>query len=218
MATLAQIAANRANAKNSTGPRTIEGKARSARNGVRHGFRSQTVLITGDDPAEYNAMLDELTDHFVPSGLTETRAVREMADAEWRLRRVRAYQEKMLSIQIEDLKPLNPYAAVDHYQAGAYNALIRDTCFVHFLRYEAKFERQYDRAYRTLLAARRPAVRATSPTALKGPRAVVAGRRRTAKLASLVPVPRNATCPCGSGLKFKRCCGKSAPPALSTRS
>ncbi|MBL8175301.1 MAG: SEC-C domain-containing protein [Bryobacterales bacterium] len=26
--------------------------------------------------------------------------------------------------------------------------------------------------------------------------------------------PRNALCPCGSKLKFKRCCGKNAPPVL----
>ncbi|MCW5982393.1 MAG: SEC-C domain-containing protein [Bryobacteraceae bacterium] len=27
------------------------------------------------------------------------------------------------------------------------------------------------------------------------------------------PTPRNAPCPCGSGLKYKRCCGRTAPPA-----
>ena len=26
--------------------------------------------------------------------------------------------------------------------------------------------------------------------------------------------PRNALCPCGSGNKYKRCCGKNAPPVL----
>jgi hypothetical protein len=26
--------------------------------------------------------------------------------------------------------------------------------------------------------------------------------------------PRNAPCPCGSGVKFKRCCGRGAPPLL----
>ena len=26
--------------------------------------------------------------------------------------------------------------------------------------------------------------------------------------------PRNALCPCGSGAKYKRCCGKNAPPVL----
>jgi hypothetical protein len=27
--------------------------------------------------------------------------------------------------------------------------------------------------------------------------------------------PRNAPCPCGSGAKYKRCCGKNAPPVLN---
>ena len=27
-------------------------------------------------------------------------------------------------------------------------------------------------------------------------------------------IPRNAPCPCGSGDKYKRCCGKNAPPVL----
>jgi uncharacterized protein YecA (UPF0149 family) len=26
--------------------------------------------------------------------------------------------------------------------------------------------------------------------------------------------PRNAECPCGSGAKYKRCCGKNAPAVL----
>lgn len=28
------------------------------------------------------------------------------------------------------------------------------------------------------------------------------------------PVPRSAPCPCGSGQKYKRCCGRNAPPVL----
>jgi hypothetical protein len=31
-----------------------------------------------------------------------------------------------------------------------------------------------------------------------------------------VPTPRNAPCPCNSGLKYKRCCGTAAPPVLTT--
>jgi uncharacterized protein YecA (UPF0149 family) len=33
--------------------------------------------------------------------------------------------------------------------------------------------------------------------------------------ATPVGVPRNAACPCGSGNKYKRCCGSNAPPQLS---
>jgi transposase-like protein len=29
-------------------------------------------------------------------------------------------------------------------------------------------------------------------------------------------IPRSAPCPCGSGEKYKRCCGRAAPPVLST--
>jgi uncharacterized protein YecA (UPF0149 family) len=28
-------------------------------------------------------------------------------------------------------------------------------------------------------------------------------------------IPRSAPCPCKSGEKYKRCCGKNAPPVLS---
>jgi transposase-like protein len=34
-------------------------------------------------------------------------------------------------------------------------------------------------------------------------------------LSSSSQTPRNALCPCGSKLKYKRCCGKNAPPVLS---
>jgi ABC-type transporter Mla subunit MlaD len=30
-------------------------------------------------------------------------------------------------------------------------------------------------------------------------------------------IPRSAPCPCKSGEKYKRCCGKNAPPVLSTQ-
>jgi hypothetical protein len=40
----AKLAANRANAMKSTGPRTLAGKARAAQNARRHGLRA-TVLI-----------------------------------------------------------------------------------------------------------------------------------------------------------------------------
>ena len=42
MASDRQIAANRANAKSSTGPRSRNGKANSSRNAVRHGLASAT--------------------------------------------------------------------------------------------------------------------------------------------------------------------------------
>jgi hypothetical protein len=207
--------------------------------GLRDGFRSQTVIIPGEDPSEYTTLLGDLATHFQPTGLSETRFVREMADGEWRLRRIRAIQEEMLAARCEDFSAMYPGIKTLHLHAGAYNSLLKETGFAHFLRYEIKFERQFDRATKGLLAARKDAAARhrsdrTQPPPSPGrpstnakPRASATGRptptepRASASGPRIVTdeansVPRNAACPCGSGLKFKRCCGRSAPPVLKT--
>lgn len=139
-----QLAANRANATHSTGPATAAGKATSSRNRTTHGFRSSTVLLPGDDPAEYNQLLAELEDHFgEPVDLAESRFIREMADAEWRLRRVRTHMESAIARHMETLPQLD---ATD-LQSRAIETLSQTGCsYGTWLRYEAKFERQYERA------------------------------------------------------------------------
>ena len=150
MATAAQFAANQANAQHATGPVSPEGKATSARNRLTHGFRSATVLLPGDDPADYEALLAELSEHFAPSDLTETRLTREMADAEWRLRRVRRHMESAFSRHIATLAEQNPSLDPLDLQSLAVETLHQTGCsHSTWLRYETKFERQYDRAYKT---------------------------------------------------------------------
>jgi len=57
MATAAQIAANRANAQHSTGPRTPEGKTASSMNALKHGADAASVVIPGEDPAQYDRLV-----------------------------------------------------------------------------------------------------------------------------------------------------------------
>jgi len=68
MPTPKQLAANRRNAQNSTGPRTGEGKARSSRNALRSGIdaRSQTI-IHSETPADLEYLKNEYRDPFCPS-------------------------------------------------------------------------------------------------------------------------------------------------------
>ncbi|WP_321471638.1 SEC-C domain-containing protein [uncultured Paludibaculum sp.] len=217
MATDAQLIANRKNAHFSTGPRTEQGKARSSRNNLRYGFRSQSVLLPGDAPAEYEELLAELTAHFETRDLTGQRFVREMADAEWRLRRVRAHQETLLTAKIAELAAGTPSADPTYLQALAYESLFRETSFAQFLKYEAKYERQYERAHKGWLQTQnqlRPETPSPcEPIVTDEPNSSVANNS-TASV--LTVIPRNAPCPCGSGEKYKRCCGRHAPAILSS--
>ena len=70
-----RIEANRENAKQSTGPRTPEGKARSSLNAVKHGLRARDCVIPqvdGHDAQEsFDALLAEFTDQLQPQDLVE---------------------------------------------------------------------------------------------------------------------------------------------------
>ncbi len=217
MSTAAQIAANQTNAKLSTGPATEAGKSISSRNNLRHGFRSQTVLLPGDDLSEYADLLHELTEHFAPRDITETRFIREMADAEWRLRRVRQHHESALTRQIQTLAQRHPESSPADLQSMAIETLSETgTSETTWLRYESKFERQYQRAqtewrsYQQILRKTESAAQTEAIT-----NALNAPLPSAPESASNVQTPRNAPCPCGSSQKYKRCCGQNAPPVLT---
>jgi hypothetical protein len=84
----AQLAANRANALLSTGPRTQAGLAKSSRNAVKSGLTSRTVLLPTDDVEEYAAFLASFQDDLKPVGPRECELVQIVVDCHWRLRRI----------------------------------------------------------------------------------------------------------------------------------
>jgi len=71
LASKKQIAANRKNAKRSTGPRTSAGKAKSAMNSTRHGFLGQLPLIPGEDPQEFSNFAEGIRAVLKPEGAVE---------------------------------------------------------------------------------------------------------------------------------------------------
>lgn len=86
MSTAAKIAANRANAKLSTGPRTPQGKARSSRNAVKFGLFSGAFTQPGEEP-DYADLHADIRGAFDPQSPEEEAAVEKIFRAVWRLRR-----------------------------------------------------------------------------------------------------------------------------------
>jgi hypothetical protein len=76
---LKQIEANRRNAAKSTGPRTKEGKSVSKLNALRHGLFSQEVLVSGEDPSEFESLHQQLETELQPEGALESQLVERSA-------------------------------------------------------------------------------------------------------------------------------------------
>jgi hypothetical protein len=88
MATQAQINANRANALKSTGPRSAEGKSASRFNALKHGIDAASIVIPGEDPADYDALFADYHRDFRPQSPSETFHVDTMLRADWQKRRL----------------------------------------------------------------------------------------------------------------------------------
>src|SRR5260370_8547295 len=88
MASPAQINANRANAQKSTGPRSAEGKSASRFNALKHGIDAASVVIPGEDPAEYEALAADYRRDFRPQSPSEIFHVDTMLRPDWLKRRL----------------------------------------------------------------------------------------------------------------------------------
>lgn len=89
MATAAQITANRSNATQSTGPRTAEGKAKSAFNRAKHGLSSREFIVDDESRQEFAEFMESLYAELQPVGVLELDLFRNFAHASWTLRRCR---------------------------------------------------------------------------------------------------------------------------------
>jgi len=91
-----KLAANRQNAKRSTGPKTPEGKAAVRYNALKHGLLALEVVIpSGDgqeDREEFELLLSSLADELQPVGVLEESRVERIAVCLWRLRRAARFE------------------------------------------------------------------------------------------------------------------------------
>src|SRR5262245_40731809 len=83
----AKLAANRKNAKNSTGPKTPEGKAKVALNALKHGFRADQKIHPDEAPAITKRIKEYVAEH-KPRTPTQRNLVTQAAIASVRLERV----------------------------------------------------------------------------------------------------------------------------------
>ena len=173
-----QLAANRANAANSTGPRSPEGKARSAQNARKHGFAAAYFTVVRlEDEENVTTLTEEAVEYYNPVNSQERIAVERIALAQHAMFRAARLEAGLFTnclneaIGLRDRPriPMDPDLVEDievkrsqirnwMLAEGFRRAVGSSNTMALAVRYSAQTERQYRRAIEDFdrLEARRP--------------------------------------------------------------
>lgn len=196
----------------STGPRTPRGKATSALNALTHGLTSKCPVLPSEMPAQFEAFRAAVLDRFVPQAPEDVATVLDYVDATWRLRRIALHEAELITLEVKRLQDdpavaqLLPTLTPTASEALAVERLFASKALVNLHRLEDRLTRRLARIQPLLdfLAERaneREYVRRQLASETPPKLAIVKN-----ELPAAIDAGRNDLCPCGSTLKFKRCC------------
>ncbi|MCB1882867.1 MAG: hypothetical protein KDG89_02550 [Geminicoccaceae bacterium] len=159
--TPAQAEASRRNGGKGKGPRTAEGKAKSAMNAMKHGLTATTdALVAKEDPDAFAAHCAQVEAEYAPLGPTERALVAQLAMVFWRMVRAEAVEaEVLVSCEprpdgnfVSGYGPLSPFM----WDAARLNAVVR---------YRGQLERSQFRLLKELKERREAGARAAEGAA-----------------------------------------------------
>jgi hypothetical protein len=104
MPSQSKLEANRRNAQLSTGPKTPEGKAASARNSLKHGLLASETVLPDEDTEAFLDLLAALEAEHQPASPLEEFLVQQLANAQWRLRRLTRVETGLLASRLDDTR------------------------------------------------------------------------------------------------------------------
>ncbi len=220
MSSAAQITANTINAQSSTGARTEAGHAASSKNSTvqaqpdypslsappdrrqtetaGQGLFAQRDFIRPGEEETYAKGKADLAAELAPSGTLECCLVDEIHRAMWRLRRCGQVEANLvIGLNNGNGYIFDPMEASNATAEKVQRSVDRARSQSHRLLHKCIAELRKLQIERQLR---------------ESPKVESGSFCKTEKTAPATA--RNAPCPCNSGEKYKRCCGKNAPPIL----
>jgi len=174
--TNARAEASRRNGARSRGPKTAEGKARSAQNALRHGLRAEKFLVPlEEDAAAFEALQAALLAELAPVGAVQTVLAQRVVSAAWRLARADEIEAGVLSEKRHSDGGLGLAAIRDSNGGRALPTLprYRNAALAEFLRCLRVLEARQAEA-RALAAPAGPPPRAAAEPARPAPTPIAA--------------------------------------------
>jgi hypothetical protein len=159
MRSILQNEASRRNGAQSRGPRSATGRANSSRNRYTHGLLSKTIVIEGEEPSRFAALLNSLRADLQPVNALEESLIEDLATYRWRQRRFLAMETACLSARIRRQTQTGADSAAIRCSvaraARAFDTLSRDSCALELInRHEFRAASQFNRTLRRLLSLR----------------------------------------------------------------
>ena len=133
------------------GPKTAAGKVRISINALTHGISSTRLVVPGESSTEWETHRRAFVEALAPAGPVETALAERVASADWRLRRVTAYEEAAITER-------------QHLATASAHLLPHPLDIDKIIRYEAHLTRQLYQALHELESMR--AERRGHPTPL----------------------------------------------------
>jgi hypothetical protein len=128
----AQLAANRANAQHSTGPRTETGRATSAQNHTTHGLARHNgafLILATEDHNGFEALKAGLVAENQPTTEIEIILLNTMAESHWLANRAQTLQNTCIDLvtgQITDTKMFSLYLRYQTTHSRAFHKALND--------------------------------------------------------------------------------------------
>jgi hypothetical protein len=140
-----KLAANRANAKKSSGPRSEPGREKVSQNAIQHGLTGRFQVLEGESQECFDNLFTQLIQDEQPVGAAEVELVRKMAEYTWLRERASRFLEACFLV----VERTPEQRANDQAEIRVRPELER------YLRYQTHHDRAYARASAELMKRRK---------------------------------------------------------------
>jgi hypothetical protein len=134
---------NRANALKSTGPKTPEGKQRSAMNAFKHGLTGQSLMLQPNEMEAYNRLTAHMLSDLKPKTELERQLAQKIIDGNFRLNRLAGIENNMVNLGlIRNTTDTDHDDRVEAMIAQVRSWMEQSNAFDVLGRYESRLSRQ----------------------------------------------------------------------------
>ena len=142
----------RENGSKSKGPITLEGKAKSSQNAMKHGLAGGPIVLPHESQPEFDELHADFIRHFRPANSVERDLVYEIVCSRWRLRRIERMECALMSQAVEQqLEILGEDADIATAEALAFFELAENSKGLRLVeRYGRSLRRSYEKASQEL--------------------------------------------------------------------